>query len=73
MQFRKTWGVAGLALLAMLVMAPAARAASEIEGFLVWYFPSTLELEPTNHPLAVEQREGIDAHRLAEVATVCGG
>ena len=48
MQFRKTWGVAGLALLAMLVMAPAAQAASELEAFLGVYFPSTLELEPTN-------------------------
>ena len=32
-----------------------------------------VELEPTDHPLAVEQRAGIDAHRLAEVAKVCGG
>ncbi|GAA0728108.1 DUF2199 domain-containing protein [Dactylosporangium roseum] len=32
-----------------------------------------VELEPTEHPLAVEQRTGIDAHRLAEVAEVCGG
>lgn len=32
-----------------------------------------VELEPTDHPLAVEQRDGIDAHRLAEVAKICGG
>lgn len=32
-----------------------------------------VELEPTDHPLAVEQRDGIEAHRLAEVAKVCGG
>jgi hypothetical protein len=32
-----------------------------------------VELEPTDHPLAVEQRNGIDAHRLPEVAKACGG
>jgi hypothetical protein len=26
-----------------------------------------IELEPTDHPLAVEQREGISAARLAEI------
>src|SRR5262245_51932129 len=61
MQFRKTWGVAGLALLAMLMIAPAARAASEIEGFLVWYFPSTLELEPTNLEIDYQDTLGFGA------------
>ncbi|WP_432977393.1 DUF2199 domain-containing protein [Dactylosporangium sp. CA-233914] len=32
-----------------------------------------VELEPTDHPLAVEQRDGIDAHRLLEVTKTCGG
>ena len=32
-----------------------------------------IELETTDHPLAVEQRDGIDAHRLLEVAKTCGG
>ena len=32
-----------------------------------------VELEPTDHPLAVEQRAGIDAHRLGEVAKQCAG
>ncbi|WP_238015108.1 DUF2199 domain-containing protein [Dactylosporangium sp. AC04546] len=32
-----------------------------------------VELEPTDHPLAVEQRDGIAPHRLVEVAKVCGG
>jgi len=32
-----------------------------------------VELEPTDHPLAVEQRDGIAAHRLAEVAKQCAG
>ena len=27
-----------------------------------------IELEPTDHPLAVEQRDGVPAHRLAEIA-----
>ena len=45
MQFRKTWGVF---VLALLVMAPAAQAEHQLEAFLGVYFPSTLELEPTN-------------------------
>lgn len=61
MQFRKTWWVAGLALLALLVMTPAAQAASEIEGFLVWYFPSTLELEPTNLEIDYQDTLGFGA------------
>ena len=32
-----------------------------------------IELEPTDHPLAREQRDGIEAHRLLAVAEVCGG
>jgi hypothetical protein len=32
-----------------------------------------IELEPTDHPLAVEQREGVPLHRLAEIAELCVG
>ena len=55
MRFRKTWGVFVLALLAM---APAAQAAHELEGFLAWYFPSTLELEPFNAELDYQDTLG---------------
>lgn len=55
MRFRKTWGVFVLALLAM---APAAQATHELEGFLGWYFPSTLELEPFNAELDYQDTLG---------------
>jgi hypothetical protein len=32
-----------------------------------------IELEPTDHPLAVEQRDGVPLHRLAEIAELVAG
>jgi hypothetical protein len=32
----------------------------------------TIDLEPTNHPLAIEQREGISLKRVEEIVAACG-
>jgi len=61
MQFRKTWGVAGLALLAMLVMTPAAKASHELEGFFTWYLPSELELDELNTKIDYQDTSGFGA------------
>jgi hypothetical protein len=61
MQFRKTLGVFSVALLATLATAPAAQASHELEGFLAWYFPSTLELEPFNAEIDYQDTLGFGA------------